>query len=431
MYDLGIIGGEAYINGQFTKVNLYIQDGKISKIDCALNKCLKTYDVSGKKVLPGIIDPHVHFDLRGNNFVSSDDFRSGSISAAYGGITTILDFLDPICQGSALEKALIARKECAKECVIDYGFHVTIKNPKLEVEAIVSEMKRLGLHRVKLFTTYSDSGRRTYDAEIRELLTYGAKEDLLVLAHIEADDQIRMEDTYKPSDLVKSRPASSETDEALKLAEMVKETGGKLYMVHCSSGQTVKNLVESFKDIINKRFFIESCPHYFVFNEAIVQGEKGGLFTMAPPLRNKADQDQLVEQIDDVMTIGTDHCPFMKAEKQRDFLKEIPMGIGGVEHAFSIMYELFGEKIIDKMTLNPAKIHGLYPRKGIIQVGSDADIVIFEEKQRTITNDHSRCDYTVYEGFEVHTKVVSTLVRGEFVVKEGCFLGGCGEYIKG
>ncbi|MBC7958825.1 MAG: amidohydrolase family protein, partial [Vallitaleaceae bacterium] len=326
LFDLGIIGGEAYINGQFTRVNLYIQDGKISKIDSTLSECLRTYDASGKKVLPGIIDPHVHFDLRGSNFASADDFRSGSISAAYGGITTILDFLDPISQGSALEEALIARKESAKVSVIDYGFHVTIKNPKSEVEAIVSEMKRLGLHRVKLFTTYSDSGRRTYDTEIRELLTYGAKEDLLVLAHIEADDQIRMEDTYKPSDLGKSRPASSETDEAVKLAEMVKEIGGKLYMVHCSSGQTVKNLMEGFKDIINKLFFIESCPHYFVFNEAVWQREKGCLFTMAPPLRSKEDQNLLVEQIDDVMTIGTDHCPFMKAEKQRAFLKEIPMG---------------------------------------------------------------------------------------------------------
>lgn len=431
MYDLGIMGGKVYVNGAFIEQNIYITDGIIHKIDSELFDCKTTYDAKGKKVLPGLIDPHVHFDLKAGQYTSSDDFESGSMSAAYGGVTTFIDFLDPISRGIDLEEALISRKNQALKSVIDYGFHVTIKNPKEEVGAIVKEMKRLKLHRVKLFTTYSDSGRRTYDQEIRELLTYSKKDDLLVLAHIEEDDQIQMNENYQPKDLLTSRPSTAETAEALKLAKLVKETGGKLYMVHCSSGNTLKRLKETYKELINQLFFIESCPHYFVFNDSVWQEEEGYLNTMAPPLRTKEEQHLLIEHIQDIMTIGTDHCPFMRKEKNKVFLKDIPMGIGGVEHSFCILYQLFGEQIIDKMTVSPAKIHGLYPKKGVLQEGSDGDIVIIKEREQIITSDHSRCDYSVYQDFKVNTTIVATIVRGHFVIKEGQFNSCQGKYIEG
>lgn len=430
MFDLGIINGDIYLNGVFMKKNIYIKDGLIQKIDSGLFDCQKYCDAKDRKVLPGLIDPHVHFELRGVQYTSSDDFESGSISAAYGGITTIIDFLDPIDKGNDLEEALYTRRNLARKSVIDYSFHVTIKNPIGEVAAIVNEMKRLKLHRLKLFTTYSDSGRRTYEKEIRELLSYSEKDGFLILAHIEDDRQIRMEEGFQPKDLFISRPSKAEGDEAIRLAEMVKETGGKLYMVHCSSGSTIKRLKETYEGLLNKQLFIESCPHYFILNEEILGGEAGYLYTMAPPLRTKEEQQLLREQIEDVITIGTDHCPFMKGEKNKRFLRDIPMGIGGVEQSFSIMYQLFGNKVIDKMTINPAKIHGLYPKKGILQEGSDADIVIIEEKERTITSDHSRCDYSVYHGFQVNTDIVSTLVRGQFIIQEGQFVGAQGAFIE-
>lgn len=431
MYDLGILGGEIYVDGNFVKKNIYIKDGIIAKIDSEYLEATEIINVLSKKVLPGLIDPHVHFELGGGRFSSADDFQSGSICAAYGGITTFIDFLDPIGKANELEAALELRKKAAKKSVIDYGFHATIKNPIGEVDLIVEEMKRLKLHRVKLFTTYSDSGRRTGDLEIHKLLQHSKEDGLLVLAHIEDDAQIVMNAAYQVKDLGVSRPSSAETDQVLKLAKMVQETGGKLYMVHCSSGKTIEKLKEVFSELLNEKFIIESCPHYFVFNEEVYQREDGALFTMAPPLRSKEEQVLLIKHFEDVLTIGTDHCPFIRSVKEQEYLKDIPMGMGGVEHSFQVMFQLFGNQVIDKMTLFPAKVHGIYPKKGVLQEGSDGDIIIIDERVHHITTNHSKCDYSTYKSFRVNTEILSTLVRGKFIIKDGEYVGGQGEYIEG
>ncbi|QUI23474.1 amidohydrolase family protein [Vallitalea pronyensis] len=431
MYDLAIMGGQPYIDGNYTNKNLYIKDGMIA---CMTNEVLpakETYHAAGKKVLPGFIDPHVHFALGGGRYTSCDDFYSGSISAAYGGITTYIDFLDPIARGEELEDALRRRQELAKESVIDYGFHTTIKNPQGQVPQIVDEMKRLALPSVKLFTTYSDSGRRTYDNEIIQLLQCTKSSHIIVLAHIEADDLIDLNPSYGPQDLLKSRCSKAETKEALKLAELTRTYNGKLYMVHLSSGYTLRALKEQYSDILNKDFIVESCPHYFSLSSTAFEGDRGYAYTMAPPLRSEEEVMILNALFDDVYTIGTDHCPFMKNEKNHQHLLDIPMGIGGVEHSFRILYAKYGDKVIDKMTINPAKVHGLYPRKGVLQVGSDADVVIYDpDGEYTISSDHSRCDYSVFEGKKVMGRIESTISRGNFVIKHGAWVGGKGIYLE-
>ena len=165
-------------------------------------------------------------------------------------------------------------------------------------------------------------------------------------------------------------------------------------------------------------------------SEEVWDREEGYLYTMAPPLRSAHEKELLRSMISDVMVIGTDHCPFMRAEKQKEKLHQIPLGVGGIEHSFSVMYNFFGDKIIDKMTINPAKLHGLYPQKGIIQEGSDADFAVIAVEDGRIARDHSRSDYYVYEGLEVKTKLRSTLVRGRFVVREGLLLKHQGAYIQ-
>lgn len=430
MYDLGIVNGKVYLEGELVKTNLYINNDHIVAYNDAIMPCKDRYNVEGCLVFPGLIDPHVHFELGLAN-TSADDFYSGSITAAYGGFTTFIDFLDPVSAGHELEEAFNHRHQLAAKSMIDYKFHATVKNPQGEVDNIVDKMKELGINSVKLFTTYSDSGRRTYDPEIKQLLKR-SREGFVVLVHAEKDSLIAIDPSFKAEDLPISRPEASEMEEALYLAQLVEETGGKLYMVHTSSGHTLKKLIDQYGAIIGKRFIVESCPQYFYLTEERLKGEDGDLFTCAPPIRSQASVDLLRSLIRKVNTIGTDHCPFKEKEKRGKSLAEMPMGIGGVEHAFPLMYTLFGDYTIKKMSVNPAKVFGLYPEKGTLQLGTKADIMIYDPRdKRVISGDHSDCDYTPYKGIEVQGKVIATINKGQFVIKDGeLVLGSVGHWIE-
>ena len=428
MYDLGIINGNAYINGRFTKTNVYVLNGKIAAFNDDVLLAKMTYDAKDRLVLPGLIDPHVHFEL-GSKLVSVDDFYNGSKCCAYGGITTFIDFLDPISSPREVKSSFNKRKKLATKSVVDYSLHLTVKNPK-DVKGIVDKMKLYNLKSVKLFTTYSDSGRRTYDPEIKELLEYSSLGDYVVLAHVEKDDLIDLNDSYEVKDLLNSRPSEAETEEALHLAQLVRETKGKMYMVHLSSGYTLDQLKSEYIDILNTSFFVESCPHYFTLNSDKFKEEDGYLYTMAPPLRSEEEKQVLLNNFGQIYSIGTDHCSYTSQDKANKYLKDMPMGIGGVEHSFDIMYHLFGEECIDKMTINPAIAFGLYPKKGLISLGADADFMIYDNtKQHIIEKAHSKSDYTVYDGMLVDGQVESTIVGGEFVVKKGEFMGGSGKFV--
>jgi dihydropyrimidinase len=431
MDDLRIQNAKVYINGQFEYTNVYVKDGVISRLASELYPASEIVDATHKLVLPGFIDPHVHFALDCGKNHSADDFYTGSIAAAYGGVTTIIDFLDPVDNVNDLELAYQRRLKEAQASVVDYQFHATIKNPKGDLEAFVKKVLELGMTSIKLFTTYSDSGRRTFDPQIKELLQLSRQYGVLITAHIENDDMIKIKSTDTFRDLSLSRPSICETSEALKLAGFVKETGGKLYMVHLSSGETLKRLKDEYLDLLNKQFFIESCPQYFVLSDDCLQQSDGFLYTMAPPIRSLHEELILKNMIDDVFTIGTDHCPFMKAEKNHIFLKDISLGIGGVEHAFNLLYQIFSDQIIDKMTKNSALIHRLYPQKGQIAVGSDADLVIYKpENNYSIKTNHSRCDYDLYQDFPSAGYVDSTIVRGRFVIRNQQFENGKGHLVK-
>ena len=235
---------------------------------------------------------------------------------------------------------------------------------------------------------------------------------------------------YTVSQHASARPALAEVSEVVKLAEMTKYSDGRMYIVHTNCGTTVERLKENYNSILNKDFVIESCPHYFIFSSSKYLQRDGYLFTTTPPLRSEREVKKLNHQIDNIFTIGTDHCPFNDAAKNKDFVNDIPMGIGGVEYSFPLMYDKFGEKVIDKFTKNPAIIHGLYPRKGTLLPGADADIVVFDEnEQYIILNNHSNVDYNIYKDMEITGKVCSTISKGKFVVKDGIFIGGKGEYI--
>ena len=418
MNDILLKNGLVYQSGKFERVNLAILGEKISYIGKDEVSAKEVVDVSNLKVLPGLIDPHVHFDLNCGRINSVDDFYYGSKCAIYGGVTTVVDFLEPTRNAEELEKSFYERLEQAKDCLVDYHFHACIKEPNGSLEEYVKTVVKLGMRTIKLFTTYSDTHRRTYDKDIIELLKLSKKYNVLITAHIENDDLIDLRDKYTYKDLCLSRPSFAETSEALKLAKYVRETGGNFYMVHCSSGQTLKALKEQFSDILNKNFYIESCPQYFIFNNSVLNEENGKLFTFAPPLRSERERQLLVANYKDVISIGTDHCSFMKKEKDFPTLKGFPLGVGGVEHAFTLMYRRFGDEIIDKMSINTAKIQD-FPTKGELKVGMDADVSIFKDDDSMVINsNHGKCDYSIYEGLVSAGEFVHVLRRGVFVLRD-------------
>jgi dihydropyrimidinase len=418
MFDLGILDGKIYLDGEFIEGNIYIKDGTIKDISNSYLNSKEEYSVSGKYILPGFIDPHVHFNLTVGDYTSADNFNSGSISAAFGGITSYIDFLDPISNINELEKAFEERMNLAKNSLTDYAFHATIANPTVDAEKLIMKCKELGVASIKLFTTYGP--RMTKDKYISELLKFSKDYGIVVTVHAENDELIEKKENIPIKVHSNIRSTLSEITEVIKLAEMADFYDGQLYIVHLSSGYSLEVLKNRFPDIIAKNLVLESCPHYFYFNDEKYSQKYGYLYSMTPPLRSESERLKLINNIDHLQTIGTDHCPFNSEEKNKLYTNIMPMGIGGVEFSFVLMYSLFGEKIIDKFTKNVAKYYGLYPKKGILLPGSDADIVIFDPNLKwTITSHNSNADYTVYNGIEVKGKIISTISRGRFIIKDG------------
>lgn len=423
MFDKGIVNGKVFLQGKFKRTNVYINKDIIVSIDDELFPAKEILDVNNALVIPGLIDPHVHFNLDLGTIRSRDGFYHGTLQAAYGGVSTIIDFLDPVDNEVDLELAYKKRLDEAKNAVVDYKFHATIKDPKCDLEKFVLKMKSLGIESLKIFTTYSDSGRRTYDEQIIELLKLSEKYHFLLLVHIEGDSYIDLNPEYKYCHLIKSRPTIAETKEALKLASFVEKYGGYLYMVHLSSGLTIERLKLEYPLLINTRFFIESCPHYFLFTNDFLERVDGQLYTLAPPLRTRKERTILKNHFFDVYAIGTDHCAFTKKDKAKTYLKEIPLGIGGIEFSFDVMYELFKNETINKMSKNIAKLYPSLSNRGEIKVGNLANIFVYEVFDNFIDDFHGYTDYNLYENFKRSGRVMYHLIRGNFVIKAG-------EYIK-
>ena len=228
MYDIGIINGRVYTENGFINANIYIEGNKIAALTSDRHQCCKTIDAEGAKILPGFIDPHVHFSLTVGPNTSTDDFEKGSINGLLGGVTTYIDFLDPIKKVSQFKEAFEERAELAKDSASDYAFHSCIANPSDGAKEILREGLKYGITSVKLFTTYSNTDRRTYDDYILELLKQSKSHNARIVIHSENDSLVDYSDNILIKNHEKSRDTLCETTEVLKLAQMARATGGNL-----------------------------------------------------------------------------------------------------------------------------------------------------------------------------------------------------------
>ncbi len=429
MLDILFVNGRVYINGRFLRVNVGVTGEKISYIGKEKPKAKKIINVQNNRMIPGLIDPHVHFELFCGTITSRDDFYYGSKTASYGGVTTFVDFLDPSRNAKELEETFNQRLALAKKSNVDYHFHACIKEPNGDLEAYVLKMKELGMNTIKLFTTYSETHRRTYDEDIIKLLKLSRKYNFIVCAHIENDEMIKHDPKLTYRDLPVARSSEAETSEALKLCEFAAKTKGHLYMVHCSSGRTLELIVKNYEQYLGKNIFIESCPQYFVFNNEVLKQKNGYLYTFAPPLRSEEERKLMFKYFDYISCIGTDHCSFTIADKKsHQLLKGMPLGIGGIETSFLIMYEFFGNKVIDKMCKNVANIQRFKGKNGI-KVGNYADFAFMSDTSKIIGRPHGKADYSVYQRLLVKHSIISTMSRGKFVMRNKKFYPNRGHLV--
>jgi dihydropyrimidinase len=435
------------------KADVLIENEVVSTIGARLDvEADRVIDAAGKLVIPGGIDPHTHMELPFGGTQASDDFRTGTIAAAFGGTTTIIDFAVQY-KGQALREGLDNWHAKAEgKAAIDYGFHLIVTD--LEDERVPELYKAMdeGVSSFKLFMAYPGVFLAD-DATIFRAMSAAGSRGGLICMHAENGIVINeiikralAEGRTAPKYHALTRPTIAEAEgvhRAIRLAEMAESP---VYIVHLSCADAL-NQVREARDR-GLPAFAETCPQYlFLSIDDYDEGFDGAKYVMTPPLREKWNQQELWKGLktDDLQVISTDHCPFcMKEQKElgRDDFSKIPNGAPGVENRMALIYN--GGVVEQRISLNrfveltstaAAKMFGLFPRKGTIAVGSDADIVIFDpDKEQTfsVKTQHMNADYSAYEGKTVKGVVDIVLSRGRVVVEGGEFKGkaGDGQFLK-
>jgi dihydropyrimidinase len=413
----------------------------------------KTIDANGRLVFPGGIDPHTHMDLPFGGTASSDDFETGTRAAAFGGTTTIIDFAVQY-HGQTLNQALdVWFAKAEGKATIDYGFHLIVTelpDHRLpELAALINQ----GVSSFKLFMAYPGVFL-VDDATIFKAMSTAGEKGGLICMHAENGVVIDVlvkralaEGKTAPKYHGLTRPTIAEAEGVHRAIAIAQMANSPVYIVHLSCYDALKE-VQAARDL-GLPAFAETCPQYLFLDHSYYEQEgfEGAKYVMTPPLRDESNQEQLWKGLrgDDLQVISTDHCPFcFKEQKElgRDDFSKIPNGGPGVEDRMSLIYD--GGVVQKRISLNrfveltstaAAKIFGLFPKKGTIAVGSDADIVIFDpNREKTISakTHHMRVDYNAYEGRTVRGVTETVLSRGNVIVENGTFKGkaGSGQFLK-
>jgi dihydropyrimidinase len=434
--------------------DILIEDGKVAMIAKTIDfDADRVIDAKGRLVIPGGIDPHTHMELPFGGTSASDDFETGTVAAAYGGTTTIIDFAVQ-SKGQALAEAVDAwHAKADGKTAIDYGFHLICTDLPDHRLAEMKGMIDEGVSSFKLFMAYPGVFL-VDDGTIYKAMQTAGEHGGLICMHAENGvvidvivKQALAQGHTSPKYHALTRPTKAEAEgvhRAIALADMAK---APVYIVHLSCSDSLDEVTRA-RDL-GIPAYAETCPQYLFLDYSVYErpGFEGAKWVMTPPIREQWNQDKLWRGIkgNDLQVISTDHCPFcMKEQKElgKDDFSKIPNGGPGVEHRMSLIYNggVVGGRIdvnrfVEITSTAQAKIFGLFPRKGTIAVGSDADIVIFdpdEEMTISATTHHMRVDYSAYEGMKVRGVTKTVLSRGEVVIEEGKYVGrkGHGSFLK-
>jgi dihydropyrimidinase len=406
---------------------------------------LETIDASGRYVLPGGIDVHTHMEMPFGGTFSSDTFETGTRAAAWGGTTTIIDFAVQAKGTSLLATLDKWHAKADGKATIDYGFHMIVSDVNdqtlKEMDACVSA----GVNSFKMFMAYPGVFYAT-DGEILQAMQQAAKIGATVMMHAEngiAIDQLvaqaLAEGRTEPLHHGLTRPPELEGEATSRAITLAKVTRCPLYIVHLSAAHAL-TAVATARDA-GQNVFAETCPQYLYLSldDLASPGFDGAKFVCSPPLRTRDHQAALWQGLrtNDLSVVSTDHCPFCMKEKElgRDSFAKIPNGMPGVEHRMDLLHqgvvagEIGLQRWVEVASTTPARMFGLYPRKGVIAPGSDADIVIYDPAGThtlSAATHHMNVDYSAYEGMPITGKVATVLSRGRVVVDDGQWHGSTG-----
>lgn len=412
----------------------------------------------GKLVMPGGIDPHTHFDLPMFGTVSSDDHYTGHKAAAFGGTTTVIDFV-PQDYPSLKENVAAWHAKADPKAAIDFSFHMNITRFDEQVAAEIPHLPELGITTLKVFTAYNNR-LRLQDGQIFQVLRLAQQHGMLTMLHAENGDVIDIlveqalaAGNTTPEWHARTRPAWGAVEAVLRGAALAAQAQAPLYIVHMNVAGEVDQLEYARQHGL--KVMGETCPQYLFFTEDDLRRPDGAKWVCSPPMRGEQDNARLWEGLENgiIQTVGTDHCPFFydgtqpieyegkeiaipgKELGEQDFTK-IPNGLPGVGDRLPILWtygvgsgRLTPNQFVALTSTNPAKIFGLYPQKGTLAPGADADLVIWDPQRRLtygVAYAQHRTDYNLYEGWELKGYPESVYLRGQLIVKNEQWLGNAG-----
>lgn len=433
--------------------DVFIEGEKISAIGKNLTvQADQIIDATDRLVFPGGIDPHVHLDMPFMGTYSSDDYETGTRAAMFGGTTMVIDFILQT-QGDTLHNALKAWQSRSEgKAIGDYSYHMAVTDFNDDVaKEVVQFINEEGITSFKTFMAYKGA-LMIDDGQMVQLMKVVKENGGLVTVHATNGDMIdsliakhRSEGKLSPLYHYLSQPEVTEAEASARFTDMLHYTDCPGYIVHMTC-EGALNAVRTATHR-NQKVFVETCTQYLVLDASLYEKDfEGAKWVMSPPLREKKDQTALWSGINQglVQVVGTDHCPFKWAQKLmgKDDFSKIPNGHPAIEHRMELLFsEGVGQgkislnKFVEVSSTNAAKIFGMYPTKGTIAIGSDADIVIFDPaKEHTISVDthHMNVDYSAYEGWKLQGKTEQVIMRGKLAIDQNeCLVKpGYGKFIK-
>lgn len=441
MLDL-IIKNGCIINacGELT-ADLAIKDGTIVEIGRAefFPQAVKVVDAAGLLVMPGMIDSHAHIhSYTSEDACSLDNYKDASIAAAYGGTTSIIDFALPNLTetpAQAMDKKL---KEVHGECVINYSFHSGLNRNDEQCLDDIRQLRKDGFPSVKIFTIYRSNLMLDKPGTLA-VMRDAAKDGGLVMVHAECAELVEYNIAQAiahgkttPRDHANCRPVVTELEAMSSILTMQRETGAPILFAHMTTGQAGALL--RCQD--HSRVFTEVCPHYLTLTDEVYDREDSYKFVCSPPIRQLKEQEGLWKLIagGDVDIVNSDHTDYSIAQKvvSKDYFPKIPNGLPTLETRGVALWSegvakgrITPSRFVELTSAKTAQLMGLYPRKGVIQIGADADIVLFDpnfKKVHTIAGLHMQTDYTPYEGVEFTGRVVDTIIGGHLVIEQGVYV---------
>jgi dihydropyrimidinase len=413
-------------------------------------------DAAGKYVIPGGIDAHTHMEMPFGGTFASDTFETGTRAAAWGGTTTIVDFVVQYAGENVIDQFALWHEKARGNCAIDYGFHQILSDVQDSSLVAMDELLNEGVSSFKLFMAYKGVFLSD-DGQILKAMQKASSNGSMIMMHAENGSvidvivqQLIAEGKTDPYFHGISRPWQAEEEATHRAIMLANLTGAPLYVVHVSAKQAVEQIAQA-RDL-GQNVFGETCPQYLYLSleeQLGAPGFEGAKWVCSTPLRSRAEghQNHMWQSLrtNDIQMVSTDHCPFcMKDQKDMgigDFSK-IPNGIGSVEHRVDLMYQgvVTGEitlpRWVELIATTPARMFGLYGKKGVIQPGADGDVVVYDPNGHTSIGvgktHHMNMDYSAWEGFEIDGHVDTVISRGTVVVDDDEYVGakGHGQYVK-